>query len=112
MGSVLLIAGSYAIVGFCWELVTKWMFQQSRIKPLRGLTPPERDLLRSYLEGETKTMSFDDLNPAVISLVHEKVLSKPVNIVGAFSGKSPGTPVVIESWAYEHLKKNPKLVGR
>ena len=97
---------------YVWDLVRDRNAKNAKLEVLKRLTPPERKLLRRYLEAETKSMGQEPMDPIVILFISRKWLSQPMNFVGSIG---MGTerflpPHVLADWIFDHLKDNPELI--
>jgi len=110
VGAVFLLSATVLLASLIWHLGTHWMAHRARVKILNGLTPQERDLLRRYVEGETKTLNVPSPDPIVIGLKKQGLLSQPVSIIVS-GGAAPKPTIVLEAWAYDYLKTHPKLIA-
>jgi len=72
---------------------------------LKNLTPQEKEILKRYIDNNTQTCYFDIRNGIVGGLTQKGILIQSTNF---------GTPrkfaYNIQPWAYEYLKKYPKLL--
>ncbi len=80
---------------------------ESRKKRMNSLTPKEKDILRSYLENDSRTQAFPIQDGAVIELCNESILSRVSDI--GYTG-SYLFPFNIEPWAWNYLKNNSDLL--
>ena len=74
---------------------------------LHSLTPRERDILRRYIEEETRTQYLDITDGVVRGLRSEAIIYQSANI-------SVGHTVFahnIQPWAWDYLTENPNLVN-
>lgn len=88
--------------------------KNAKFEVLKGLTPPERKLLGRYLEAETKALELDAGESTVISLKSQDILTQPVNLsIGGMigGGRMPLPTIVIQTWAYDYLKRHPELIA-
>ncbi len=87
--------------------------KNSKFEVLKRLTPPERELMRRYLEAETKSLGLDPRDMTVVLFSSRKWISQPFNYVGATSGTGNQflPPHVLEDWIYYYLKDNPELIA-
>jgi hypothetical protein len=73
---------------------------------LRNSTPPERSILRRYIEGNTRTQKLAIDDGVVQGLMSEKILyrsSQVGDIMMRFDHN-------IQPWAWDYLKKHSELV--
>ena len=95
------------------DYVRDRMAKNSKFEALKRLTPPERDLLRRYLEAETKSLGLDSKDATVVLFVRKKWISQPVNYVGVTIGEGQPflPPHVLEDWIYDYLKDHKELIS-
>lgn len=80
-------------------------FRNKRI--LANLSKDEKELLREYINNDTKTRTFSIQNGTAMGLKAYNVLYMSSNIT---RGRSLMFPFNIETWAWEMLKENPKYL--
>ncbi len=73
---------------------------------LRNLTPEEKEILRGYIEDNTKTQKLDMLSGVVNGLVQENVIYQ-ASPIGEILG---GCDYNIQPWAWNYLQKNKHLL--
>lgn len=90
------------------ELLSRYLIDERRyMRVLRELSDDERELLRSYIEGNTKTQSLPISDGVAGGLVGIHVLYRASN-VGHPGGVS--FPFNIQPWAWTRLKRSPELL--
>lgn len=102
------------LVFFVRDYIRDRNAKNSKFEVLKRLTPPERQLMRRYLEAETKSMGQDPRDPIVILFISRKWLSQPMNFVGVHMGVGGEPflpPHVLADWIYDHIKDNPELIA-
>ena len=82
-------------------------FLRSRRERLHHLSEPEKDILRGYIEGQTRTQYHHMSDGIASGLVAEGILFRASNLsrfwdVFAYN---------IQPWAWEYLNKLPKLLS-
>lgn len=88
--------------------------KNAKFEVLHRLTPPERELLSRYLEGETKALGLNPGDAVVTLLMSQKILSQPMNYVGGGvlgGGTAPLPVIVLQTWVYDYLKDHPELIA-
>jgi hypothetical protein len=98
-----------AIAGFIQEKLQSYFFLRTMKKRLSVLTTQEKNVLRRYIEGETRSQYLDIGSPLVQGLAAEGIIyratsmSSPMHGFGAFGFN-------IQPWAWEHLNKHRDLL--
>jgi hypothetical protein len=104
--SVSLIA---AVVGVVKFKAQDYLLLRSRKKRLTLLTANEKNILRRYIEGETRSLYLDIGSPLVQGLADEDIIyrsttiSSPMHGFGAFGFN-------IQPWAWEYLNEHRELL--
>lgn len=98
-----------AIAGFAIEKTHNYFFLRTRKKRLALLTVEEKQILGSYIEGETRTLYLSAQSGVVKGLVHEHIIymSSSVNRpeFGALTFAHN-----IQPWAWEYLNNHRDLL--
>lgn len=87
-----------------------YRFSRARKKRLKFLTAEEVQILRQYIEGETRTLYLSIQSGVVKGLVHDQVIyrsssvSSPEYGVAAFAHN-------IQPWAWEYLNEHRDLLN-
>lgn len=74
---------------------------------LHLLTPAERAILQKYIAEDTRTQKLSLYDGVARELVREHIIFTPNNV----RGYENSLPHNIQPWAWDYLKKNPKLLG-
>jgi len=75
-------------------------------RALHNLSPEERVTLTPYIRENTKTRPLDHLNGVVQELVSSGILYAP----GRQFDMTVGVAFSMHPWAWEYLRRNPKLL--
>lgn len=76
------------------------------IRRLEKLTPKEQELLRLYLEEQTRTQKFNMESGVVAGLVQANILCPAVRQASMYE-----FPFNIQPWAWDYLNAHPEVVG-
>jgi Super-infection exclusion protein B len=96
----------YHIAYILYRKVAKYLQYLSDVESRYRLAPPEKAILKRYIDGRSKTQSLQFSNPNVQSLIAENVL-----FFTAFIGQLDDvTTIHISSWAWDHLNKHRNLL--
>jgi len=101
MAAMLSLAGRYITA-----YVSNRFWLRRQAKRLQDLTPQEKQLLRLFLENNTRSCPLNVTNGVVCGLVAEEIIYRSANI-------SHGGTVFshnIQPWAWDYLRKNPHLI--
>jgi hypothetical protein len=114
VGVLFLLSSAFlisAVVAFLWEFAVEWLDEGLTVRNgrrrLQNLTPADKEVLRAYVEGDTRTRYFTINNGVVKGLEHEGVLYRASNL-----GRGSTFPYNLQPWAWEHLKAHPELLAR
>jgi len=75
---------------------------------LSDLTPSEREILKRYMDANTRSRSLSAEDGTVACLVADHILYRPTRFVRA--GLSIEADYVLDTWAWKHLHKHPELI--
>lgn len=88
--------------------------KNAKFEVFKRLTPPERALMRRFVEGETKSIGLDPRDPTVMLFIERRWISQPINYVGASVGRNVEPflpPHVVEDWIYYFILDNKELIS-
>lgn len=99
-----------AITGPLWsvagsELRQRWVAFRHR-GHLKRLTPGEKEVLRGYLEADTRTRHFWLGEGNVRELEAHGILRRASNV----GSSGAGFPFNVQPWAWDYLQKHPELL--
>lgn len=108
-GLFLLSAASFLIEGGAWGLgLTGWYIdRRKKLKRLHDLTQKEKEILRDYVNEDTRTQNYSIAYGVVAELEREGILSRSTDCV---AGPSQQSAYSIEPWAWSYLKKHRGLI--
>ena len=72
---------------------------------LKNLTHEEKEMLSTYIEGDTMAQTFDCTDGAVLALENEHIIYRASELSKGFTD----FPYNIQPWARQHLIKNPQF---
>jgi hypothetical protein len=98
-----------AIVGVIKFKIQGYCFKRSSQKRLLLLTTDEKNVLRRYIEGETRSLYLDIGSPLVQGLVDEKIIYRSTNISSPMHGFG-AFGFNIQPWAWEYLNDHRDLL--
>ena len=108
---LLLCAALLVSQGLAWvftnpaSAVNDWWMVWRLQGRLRDLSPPEKEVLRKYVDQQTTTLTFP-LNDGVISdLVGKGILRQASNVSYSFS-----FAYNLQPWAWRYLRRNPHVL--
>jgi len=88
----------------------KWRSQkllQARRAQLKDLTPEEKEILRNYIEKNTRSQYLDAVDGVTARLEGAGIIYRAANLSHAYTDFAYN----IQPWAWEHLRENPHLLG-
>lgn len=100
--SALLLAGVISFLGNTILIRFKAFTYRHRLK---DLTPEEKEILKLYIDGNTRSQEFSIMNGTIQGLVADKILYRSTNL-----GKDIFFSFNIKSWAWRYLKKNRNIL--
>ncbi|MGA8475805.1 MAG: superinfection exclusion B family protein [Candidatus Cybelea sp.] len=112
-GAILLVCIAFAIasgIGAAGKKINNYRFCRSREKRLRRLSIEEKQVLRGYIEGETRSLYFNVTSGVINGLAAEHIvyrassLSNPQYGMAAFAYN-------IQPWAWDYLNEHRDLLG-
>jgi Super-infection exclusion protein B len=111
LGAAIIIAVGGLAVAQVASLESWWARKQRarlQFKHLRALSPAEKRVLRGYTEANTKTQYFrmDDGVVGGLNQLGYIYCSAQVGYMGK------GFAFNIQPWLWEHLQKNPAILGK
>lgn len=77
-------------------------------KDARNLTEDEKEILRHFIVGKTRSANLSLKNGVVLGLEHRKIIIR-LGILGT-DAISMSFPFNIQPWAWEYFNKNPHLL--
>jgi hypothetical protein len=86
---------------------TEAAFLRIRRERLHRLSEPEKEVLRGYIEGQTRTQYHSMSDGVVGGLEAERVLYRASSLSQSFDYFAYN----IQSWAWEYLNKHRKLLS-
>lgn len=92
-----------------WKFIYPWIAEAYWIrlgrKRLQSLTPTETEILRYYIENQTRSQSLRIQDGTVNALQREKII-----IRGSSLGSLHGFDFIIQPWAWEYLNEHPEFL--
>lgn len=103
--ALVVVNSAVAILKFVkpWLVQAYWIRQGK--KRLQILTPEEKDILRFYIDNQTRSQRLDIKGGTVNALQREKIIVRGSNL-----GSYWGFDFIIQPWAWEYLNGNPHLL--
>ena len=102
----LIVVNSLAAV---WKFIYPWIAQAYWVrlgrKRLQCLNPTEKDILRYYIQNQTRSQSLQIQDGTVNALQRDKII-----IRGSSLGSLYGFDFIIQPWAWEYLNEHPELL--
>lgn len=93
-----------------WKFIYPWIAEAYWIrigrKRLQSLNPTEKEILRYYIQNQTRSQSLPIQDGTVNALQREKII-----IRGSSLGSLHGFDFVIQPWAWEYLNEHPELLN-
>ncbi len=108
LSSVLLL--SYPLAALGKRVSTWWrdsQFVRGGRQRLRQLTPWEKEILRRFVERETRTQTLNFKDGVVAGLVDDSIIYQSSNL-GTIHGNFAYN---IQPWAWKELRKHPELLS-
>lgn len=108
LGVVLLLSIAVAVASFIGWSVTKYngyRLSGARKKRLHRLTIQEKQILRAYIEGQTRSLTLDITSGVVSGLVSESIIYRSSNL-----GRLSGFAHNIQPWAWDYLNEHRDLL--
>ena len=113
-GAAFLLSGALllsAAITPAWEMVKRKRAEsgvlRERQERLHHLSEPEKEILRGYVEGQTKTQYLSMADGVVGGLEAERVLYRASDL-----GRSVDYFAYnMQPWAWDYLNKHPKLLS-
>ena len=84
-----------------------WRWVRTGRKYLLSLSPPEREILRSFIHGNTKTITLDIASGIHAGLESNQVIYRPTSV----SQYTTHFDFNIQPWAWDYLRKSPELLA-
>lgn len=92
-----------------WKFIYPWIAEAYWIrigkKRLQCLNPTEKQILRYYIQNQTRSQTLPIQDGTVNALQKEKII-----IRGSSLGSLHGFDFIIQPWAWEYLNKHPELL--
>lgn len=86
-----------------WAVQAYWVWQGK--KRLKALTPDEKEILRYYIDNQTRSQNLDIKSGTVSNLQRDKIIVRGSNLGTYF-----GFDYVIQPWAWDYLNRHPELL--
>ena len=88
------------------DYVSNRLWLRRKAKRMHDLTPQERQILKSFLENNTRSCTLNNASGVVGGLVAEEIIyrSSSMGQFGAYFSYN------IQPWAWDYLRKNPHLI--
>jgi hypothetical protein len=102
--SVALLASSFLL--FIWEKINLHLANKRRLERLSKLCPNEKQILRNYLQLNTRSQQLDIRSGVVMELALEGIIHQAAEL-GSLNG---GLAFNIDPVVWEHIKHHPHLV--
>jgi hypothetical protein len=83
---------------------------RDRNKQLEKLTIPERQILKGFIDGKTRTRYLDINSGVVNGLVAKDVIYRAADMALDLYGFGFHCDFNMQPWAWEHLNKHPELL--
>lgn len=94
-------------IGILIQTKIKGIIRARKLKMrLTDLTPNEKKILKPYITKNTRTQTFNYTDGDVKELEENNIISQASTI----SSNATYFPYNIQSWAFDHLRKNRKLL--
>jgi len=98
------------IVASIWKFIYPWIVQSYNIrigkKRLQQLTPNEKQILKYYIQNQTRSQMLPIQDGTVNALQKEKII-----IRGSSLGSIHGFDYIMQPWAWEYLNKKHELLS-
>jgi hypothetical protein len=92
-----------------WKFIYPWIAEAYWIrlgrKRLRSLNPTEKEILRYYIQNQTRSQTLPIQDGTVNALQKEKII-----IRGSSLGSLHGFDFIIQPWAWEYLNEHSELL--
>ena len=109
-GAILLLCIALTIasgIGAVGEKINDYRFLRAIKKRLHRLSPEEKQLLRTYIERQTRSLNLDVTSGIVNGLEQETIIYQASSIGHLMSGFAYN----IQPWAWDYLNEHPRLLG-
>jgi hypothetical protein len=110
-----IVIGLSPLVTVTWRLAqqrwTRWERERQWHQRARSLTEPEKQILRGYIEGGTRTQSLDWGDGVVNGLITAQVLHQSSRNVYPTGWGGASSQYNIHPWAWDYLRKHPELLA-
>lgn len=97
-------------VSATWKFIYPWVAQAYWIsggkKRLQSLNPTEKEILKYYIQNQTRSQNLPIQNGTVNALEREKIILR-----GSSLGTMHGFDYIMQPWAWEYLNKHPELLN-
>ena len=112
-GAVLLVCIALALasgIGAVSEKINDYRSWRARKKRLRRLSVEEKQVLKAYIEGQTRSMYFNITSGVINGLVAESIIYRASNLSNPEYGMT-AFAYNIQPWAWDYLNKHRDLLG-
>ncbi|HUN28582.1 MAG TPA: superinfection exclusion B family protein [Alphaproteobacteria bacterium] len=109
-GVILLLCIALTIasgIGALGSKINDYRLRRSRKKRLHSLTVEEKQILRAYIKGQTRTRYFDITDGVVKGLEQETIIYRSSDVGHLVSGFAYN----IQPWAWNYLNDHRDLLG-
>jgi len=109
-GAILLLCVALTIasgIGAVGEKINDYRLLRARKKRLHRLTAEEKQILRAYIERQTRSLNLDVMSGIVNGLEQETIIYRSSNLGHLMSGFAFN----IQPWAWDYLNDHRDLVG-
>jgi len=109
-GAVLLLCVALTIasgIGAAGSKINDYRFLRARKKRLHRLSVEEKQILRAYIEGQTRSLMLDIASGVVNGLEQETIIYRSSSLGHLMSGFAYN----IQPWAWDYLNKHRDLLG-
>ena len=109
-GAVLLVCIALTIasgIGAVGSKINDYRFLRARKKRLHRLSVEEKQILRAYIEGQTRSLMLDITSGVVNGLEQETIIYRSSSLGHLMSGFAYN----IQPWAWDYLNEHRDLLG-
>jgi hypothetical protein len=97
------------VIGFGVRKYDNHRFLRTGKKRLHRLTIEEKQILRGYIEGQTRSMDLSVTDGVVNGLVHERIIYRSSNLSNSMAGFLAFAHN-IQPWAWDYLNEHRDLL--
>lgn len=105
--TLILSAAIVAVYGWAQQKREEASLLRDRRRRLHHLSEPEKEILRGYIEGQTRTQYLSMHDGVVGGLQTERVLFRAAVLSRGWDSFAYN----IQPWAWDYLNENPKLLS-